>query len=585
MAVAFDVVNECCVLQNFETALMKASANGHADVVEVLEAATATEEAVAVGAATKGEEGSSDGEDSTEEDRSSDGEGSTEEEGSSDEEGSTDEEVSTEVKQKKKKKKKKKKATNEAAEVASIIPIPDAEIVVRVSKRAIESLEEYNANPPIQQAYALACGALWGIVDLANGSAAYESGCNVTSEAKWRQGMHITFHRHIDNKHAQASDVHSVVTPHKVCSGIKQVVDSDKAVYAEVPLIEPHDVVVLNQGLLEACALFHEMAICIGDADGYCLRVVFDEMRRRLSDFGMSYDEVEKLLFELEEDGNGTIDETEWKRGYNSLPREALGLAPEPEIVAVIRGLGTAEEFAMYAQTCIDDGLTAELLQEYYEEDKTLLNLLEDLEIKKRPHQKAVFAKMKILLQVDEAKAQIRGSILAAMRIAIMSAGASKDFRKYAKKCAANGMDTMEVLRSYYQDDPQLGTFLEDLGVEKRIHKKAILAQLKTLLGVGEAGQQTPAQRSETLGVSASYVSKRFKKEAKAAGRELHEDQGDKYDLEFPVENPDNPNFYQLAPIMAHGESAVGFDKDCPRDGLKGCSIVGKCVSAGCCAD
>ena len=36
MAVAFDVVNECCVLQNNETALMKASANGCLDVVQVL---------------------------------------------------------------------------------------------------------------------------------------------------------------------------------------------------------------------------------------------------------------------------------------------------------------------------------------------------------------------------------------------------------------------------------------------------------------------------------------------------------------------------------------------------------------------
>ena len=317
--------------------------------------------------------------------------------------------------------------------------------------------------------------------------------------------------------------------------------------------------------------------------------LALDEMQGRLSDFGMSDDEIEKLLFELDEDGNGTIDEAKWKRGYNSLPREVLGLAPEPEIVAAIRSLGTAPEFAIYAQTCLDDGIP-EIVQEYYEEDQALLNLLQDLDIKERPHQKAVFAQMMILLQVEEAEAQSRGSILSAMRIAIISAGASKDFRKYAKKCAANGMDTMEVLRSYYQDDPELSTFLEDLGVKKRPHKLAIWKQLKTLLGVGvgEPGQQTPAQRSETLGVSASYVLNKFKKEAKAAGKLLHEDQGSmagaagKYDLKIPVENPDNPNFYQLAPIIAHGESAVGFDKICPRDGLTGCSIVGKSVLTAC---
>ena len=36
MVVAFDVANECCVLQNNETALMKASENGHLDVVKLL---------------------------------------------------------------------------------------------------------------------------------------------------------------------------------------------------------------------------------------------------------------------------------------------------------------------------------------------------------------------------------------------------------------------------------------------------------------------------------------------------------------------------------------------------------------------
>ena len=58
-------------------------------------------------------------------------------------------------------------------------------------------------------------------MDLSNGAAAYKTGCNVTSKASWRQGMHITFQRHVDNEHAPASEVYPRVTPDKICSVIK----------------------------------------------------------------------------------------------------------------------------------------------------------------------------------------------------------------------------------------------------------------------------------------------------------------------------------------------------------------------------
>ena len=62
-------------------------------------------------------------------------------------------------------------------------------------------------------------------MDLNNGIAAYKTGCNVTSEAKWRQGMHITFQRHVDSEHASASEAYPRVTPDRICSGIKQIIN------------------------------------------------------------------------------------------------------------------------------------------------------------------------------------------------------------------------------------------------------------------------------------------------------------------------------------------------------------------------
>jgi len=42
----------------------------------------------------------------------------------------------------------------------------------------------------------------------------------------------------------------------------------------------------------------------------------------------------------------------------------------------------------------------------------------------------------------------------------------------------------------------------------------------------------------------------------------------------LPVPQPTNPNFIQLAPLVAYGQHAPGYNKTCPRDGKMSCSIV-----------
>ena len=57
---------------------------------------------------------------------------------------------------------------------------------------------------------------------------------------------------------------------------------------------------------------------------------------------------------------------------------------------------------------------------------------------------------------------------------------------------------------------------------------------------------------AETCHVVAEYILGQFREDAKAAAREAF-DNPDKYlgktnGLMFPVEDPDNPNFYEIAP-------------------------------------
>ena len=40
------------------------------------------------------------------------------------------------------------------------------------------------------------------------------------------------------------------------------------------------------------------------------------------------------------------------------------------------------------------------------------------------------------------------------------------------------------------------------------------------------------------------------------------------------VPAPEDPNFIQIAPLVAYGDRAVGYQKTCPRDGQACCSMV-----------
>lgn len=35
-----------------------------------------------------------------------------------------------------------------------------------------------------------------------------------------------------------------------------------------------------------------------------------------------------------------------------------------------------------------------------------------------------------------------------------------------------------------------------------------------------------------------------------------------------------NPNFYEIAPVLAYGPNGLGYGKTCPRDGKPNCSLV-----------
>ena len=65
-----------------------------------------------------------------------------------------------------------------------------------------------------------------------------------------------------------------------------------------------------------------------------------------------------------------------------------------------------------------------------------------------------------------------------------------------------------------------------------------------------------PEPEKVTLGIRASYVLRNFVEHAQwSTGQE-------------------NPNFYEIADVLAKGENGLGYGKICPRDGKPGCSIV-----------
>ena len=84
---------------------------------------------------------------------------------------------------------------------------------------------------------------------------------------------------------------------------------------------------------------------------------------------------------------------------------------------------------------------------------------------------------------------------------------------------------------------------------------------------------ETPAQRSEGLGVRLSYFLGSFLEDAINAAKEAAA-HPDLYKLWKPVEDVNDPNFHDIAPVMSYGPKAKGFGITCPRDGEPDCSIV-----------
>jgi len=77
------------------------------------------------------------------------------------------------------------------------------------------------------------------------------------------------------------------------------------------------------------------------------------------------------------------------------------------------------------------------------------------------------------------------------------------------------------------------------------------------------------------LGVSADYLLGDFGDDARdAAQNAFHHPTMHGIDTKFPVQDPSNPNFYELKGLSHKGRKAKGLGKECPRDGRMDCSIV-----------
>ena len=49
-------------------------------------------------------------------------------------------------------------------------------------------------------------------------------------------------------------------------------------------------------------------------------------------------------------------------------------------------------------------------------------------------------------------------------------------------------------------------------------------------------------------------------------------------DFEVRKTCQENPNFHELAPVIAYGPTALGSGSVCPRDGRPGCALVATCL-------
>ena len=65
------------------------------------------------------------------------------------------------------------------------------------------------------------------------------------------------------------------------------------------------------------------------------------------------------------------------------------------------------------------------------------------------------------------------------------------------------------------------------------------------------------------------------------AGEEVHDKEAAWNALQICPE-PEDPNFHQLAGLLAYGPLALGKGQHCPRDGLPDCSIVDALEATSC---
>ena len=79
-----------------------------------------------------------------------------------------------------------------------------------------------------------------------------------------------------------------------------------------------------------------------------------------------------------------------------------------------------------------------------------------------------------------------------------------------------------------------------------------------------------------TLGVCAAYLlGDQFEATALTAAKYAAQDP-EKYlaDPQYPVQNPQDPSFYEMSKVLCNSDRAAGWEITCPRDGKPGCALV-----------
>lgn len=85
-------------------------------------------------------------------------------------------------------------------------------------------------------------------------------------------------------------------------------------------------------------------------------------------------------------------------------------------------------------------------------------------------------------------------------------------------------------------------------------------------------------ERSESLGPSLRYLQQDFGEEAMRMAQLTHENPENFKPLDgsdrWPIDDPANPNFYDIKEAMTCSDISKGYGKTCPRDGEQNCSMV-----------